>query len=59
MVDEPTGNLEFTTGKMILELLMRLNREENRILVIVTHDPNIAKVGRQTIKIQDGKIVIQ
>jgi putative ABC transport system ATP-binding protein len=57
LADEPTGNLDSTTGKMIMELLMRLNREENRTLVIVTHDPNIAKITKQRIRIQDGKIV--
>ncbi|MFH0863271.1 MAG: ABC transporter ATP-binding protein [Candidatus Altiarchaeota archaeon] len=57
LADEPTGNLDSATGKMILELLKKLNKEEKRTLVIVTHDPNIAKQTNKTIKIQDGKIV--
>ena len=56
LADEPTGNLDSATGKMILELLRRLNREENKTLIIVTHDPNIAKTAGQTIKIQDGQV---
>jgi ABC-type lipoprotein export system ATPase subunit len=41
---------------MILDLLKRLNKEDNRTLIIVTHDPTIAKQATQTIKITDGKI---
>ena len=56
LADEPTGNLDSATGKMILDLLKRLNKEEKRTLIIVTHDPNIAKTASRTIKIQDGLI---
>ena len=44
------------TGKMILELLKRLNREDNRTVVIVTHDMRIANSVQQCIKMVDGKI---
>jgi len=57
LADEPTGNLDSATGKMILSLLTRLNKEEGRTLIIVTHDPSIAKSASKTIKIQDGNIV--
>jgi putative ABC transport system ATP-binding protein len=57
LADEPTGNLDQTTGKMIMDLLKKLNKEEKRTLVIVTHDPNIAKTTEHIIKIQDGKLV--
>jgi putative ABC transport system ATP-binding protein len=56
LADEPTGNLDSATGKMILDLLKRLNKEEKRTLIIVTHDTNIAKTASRTIKIQDGLI---
>jgi putative ABC transport system ATP-binding protein len=56
LADEPTGNLDSTTGKMIMELLKRLNKEEGRTLIIVTHDPNIAKTTQKTVKICDGNI---
>ena len=56
LADEPTGNLDSTTGEMILDLLTKLNREEKMTLVIVTHDAHIAKKASRTIKIQDGMI---
>jgi len=57
LADEPTGNLDSATGKMIIDLLRKLNKEEKMTLVIVTHDPNIAKIAHKTVSIQDGKIV--
>jgi putative ABC transport system ATP-binding protein len=57
LADEPTGNLDQKTGRKIMELLTRLNREENKTLIIVTHDPKIADKAPRTIKIVDGKIV--
>ncbi len=55
--DEPTGNLDQKTGKTIIELLKKLNKEENKTLIVVTHDPGIAKSAQRTIKLQDGKII--
>ena len=57
LADEPTGNLDSATGKMIIDLLRKLNKEEKMTLVIVTHDPGIAKIAHKTVRIQDGKIV--
>jgi len=57
LADEPTGNLDSKTGKEIIELLRRLNKEENKTIVIVTHDPEIALLMEKTIKIKDGEIV--
>ncbi|VVB53591.1 putative ABC transporter ATP-binding protein [uncultured archaeon] len=56
MADEPTGNLDTQTGKKIMELLVRLHKEENKTLVVVTHDPGIAKTSNHIIQIQDGLI---
>lgn len=57
LADEPTGNLDTKTGKRIMELLVSLNKEENKTLIIVTHELSIAKTANQLIKVQDGKII--
>lgn len=56
LADEPTGNLDTQTGKKIMDLLMRFNREEKKTLVIVTHDLKIAEKADHLIKLQDGRM---
>lgn len=55
--DEPTGNLDSTTGEKIEELLFNLNREKNITLIIVTHDPELAARCDRQIHIKDGLVV--
>ena len=57
LADEPTGNLDSKTGEEIINLLLRLNKEKGVTLVIVTHEPEIAKKADRTVSIRDGKIV--
>jgi len=57
LADEPTGNLDTKTGIDILSLFKTLNREEGVTLILVTHNPEIAKEARRRIYIQDGQIV--
>jgi len=57
LTDEPTGNLDSKTGKEIMGLLLELNKKTGKILIIVTHDPELAKVGKRRIYLSDGKIV--
>jgi putative ABC transport system ATP-binding protein len=57
MADEPTGALDQTTGETIMALLKRLNREEGKTLIVVTHDMKIAKNSPRIIELVDGKIV--
>ncbi|HID02000.1 MAG TPA: ABC transporter ATP-binding protein [Desulfobacterales bacterium] len=54
--DEPTGNLDSSTGKEILALLTRLNKERGVTLFIVTHDQEIAKLSNRSLFMQDGEI---
>lgn len=54
--DEPTGNLDSRNGKEILRLLFELANEENKTLVIVTHDEHLAQMGDRTVILEDGKI---
>lgn len=57
LADEPTGNLDSQTGKMIFDLLHGLTRSENTTIIAVTHDLSIAGKTDATFKLQDGKIV--
>ncbi|MEA3239877.1 MAG: ABC transporter ATP-binding protein [Candidatus Bipolaricaulota bacterium] len=56
LADEPTGNLDSKTGKQIMELLAKLNKEQRMTVVLVTHDPFIARYAQRTIHIFDGKV---
>lgn len=55
--DEPTGNLDAATGEKVEELLFQLNRESGTTLVIVTHDPELARKTRNVLRLKGGKIV--
>lgn len=57
LADEPTGNLDSTTGKMIFDLLHSLSRSENTTIIVVTHDLEIAGKTDRTFKLDDGKLV--
>jgi putative ABC transport system ATP-binding protein len=57
LCDEPTGALDQATGTQVLDLLQRLNHEENRTLILVTHDESIAERASRIIRMVDGQIV--
>ncbi len=57
LADEPTGNLDSDNAHHILDLIIRLHREQNMTLVMVTHDPTIASRATRTIRMMDGRIV--
>lgn len=57
LADEPTGNLDSKSGKEIIALFHQLNSKEKRTIILVTHDPDIAKQAKRIIRIVDGKIV--
>ncbi|MEI6237882.1 MAG: ATP-binding cassette domain-containing protein, partial [Candidatus Saccharibacteria bacterium] len=56
-VDEPTGNLDSVTGSKIIDLLVKLNREKEITLIVVTHDPELAAICHRQIHIKDGRLV--
>lgn len=57
LCDEPTGALDSKTSKKILELLKDINKNKDKIIVMVTHNSAIAETADRVIKISDGKIV--
>ena len=57
LADEPTGNLDSATGEQIIALLLRLRRERGSTLVMVTHDPALARHADRVIRLRDGRIV--
>ena len=54
--DEPTGNLDTETGRKVEELLFSLNRQKGTTLVLVTHDPELAKQCERTVRLKKGEI---
>jgi putative ABC transport system ATP-binding protein len=56
LADEPTGNLDSANGRMVLDLLMQLNRQEGSTLVVVTHDPALIDSADRKIWMKDGRI---
>ena len=57
LADEPTGNLDSTTGKQIMDLLLRLQKHDKKTIIIVTHDPYIARHAQRMLNIMDGKLL--
>jgi putative ABC transport system ATP-binding protein len=56
MADEPTGNLDSKSGEEVMKLLLDLNKEKGVTLIIVTHDPEVAKRTNRVVTIRDGRI---
>jgi putative ABC transport system ATP-binding protein len=55
--DEPTGELDFEMGRMILELLRSLNRELNQTVLLVTHNAAIGEIADRVVRLRSGEIV--
>jgi putative ABC transport system ATP-binding protein len=56
LADEPTGNLDSKSGDEIMDLLLGLNKEKGVTLIIVTHDPEVAKLTQRTVHLFDGRV---
>ena len=56
LADEPTGNLDSTTGRQVIDLLLGLNRDHGSSLVLVTHDAALASHAERIIALRDGRI---
>jgi putative ABC transport system ATP-binding protein len=54
--DEPTGNLDADTGRAVIDLLEQLNREEHTTLVLVTHDPELARRAQRVVRLSGGRV---
>jgi putative ABC transport system ATP-binding protein len=59
LADEPTGNLDSSTGRTVIDLLLQIHRSRNATLVLVTHDPEIAAIADLNISLRDGRVVQQ
>jgi len=57
LADEPTGNLDSRTSLVVLGTLQKLNREQRRTIVLITHEPDIAEHADRIIRLRDGAIV--
>ncbi len=56
VADEPTGNLDEATGRQIVDLLFALKRDRGATLVLVTHDPSLARLCDRTVSLRSGRI---
>ncbi len=57
LADEPTGELDTRTGSAIIDLLTKINQEYGKTIVVVSHDPEIARRAKRVIELRDGAIV--
>ena len=57
LADEPTGNLDTASSVEIMKLLVQLNREQGRTIVLITHEPDIAGFAERVVELRDGRIV--
>lgn len=58
LADEPTGNLDSSTGKEIMDLLTNLNEQEQLTIIMVTHDNSIAAKAHRTVRLLEGQIEV-
>ena len=57
LCDEPTGALDSKTGAQIMKLLYTVNREQEKTVIVVTHNRALTVIGDRIIEVQDGQVV--
>lgn len=57
LADEPTGSLDSTTGRMIMDLFHKLHREQGKTIILITHSPRLAAECQRIITLKDGETV--
>lgn len=57
LADEPTGNLDTKTGEIVLATFKKLNKEEGRTIILITHEPDVAQHADRIIHVRDGNII--
>jgi len=57
LADEPTGNLDEETGKLVMDMIFKLTKEHNTSLILVTHDQELAQLCERTLHLQQGVLV--
>jgi putative ABC transport system ATP-binding protein len=57
LCDEPTGDLDFETGKHILTVIRQINRERHKTVILVTHNTAIADIADRVVRMRSGKII--
>jgi putative ABC transport system ATP-binding protein len=57
LADEPTGALDTKTGRMVMDIFHRLNQEQGKTIILITHNPELAEETDRTITLQDGSII--
>ncbi|HHE71111.1 MAG TPA: ATP-binding cassette domain-containing protein, partial [Chloroflexi bacterium] len=56
LCDEPSGSLDFETGKKIFKLLRELNSKEQKVICVVTHNAPVGEIADRVVRLRDGKI---
>jgi putative ABC transport system ATP-binding protein len=57
LADEPTGALDTETGRMVMDIFHRLNKEQGKTIILITHNPELAEETGRVITISDGRII--
>ena len=57
LADEPTGALDTETGRLVMDLFHKLNREQGKTIVLITHNPELASETGRVLTISDGQII--